>query len=124
MDPASRVSFVTALATFVADLDVHIGSTLMVVICALVCEHCGKISTSPLEIIQGIATKLSIFTREYKKKHLQNAHLSSWPASVQDACLLCMLRLSAECDKIPHDVYTAVQELSRSAGRHIRRVSK
>lgn len=104
MESTSQVSFVTALAIFAAEAEVHIGPTLMVIICALVCEHCGKVSAPPSEIIRGMATKLDLLS-----------------PSVQDACLLSMLRLSAECDKVPQEVYTAVHELSQSAGRHIRR---
>ncbi|KAL4080340.1 armadillo-type protein [Scleroderma yunnanense] len=104
LDVASRVSLVTALAIYVIEVEAHIGPTLIVIICALVCEHCGKISASPSEIIRGMVTKLNSLT-----------------PSVQDACLLLMLRLLAECNTVPEEVYKAVQELSRSAGSHIRR---
>jgi len=64
VEPTSQVSFVTALAIFAAEVEVHIGPTLMVIICALVCEYCGKVSASPLEIIRGMATKLDLLACE------------------------------------------------------------
>lgn len=64
VESTSQVSFVTALAIFAAEAEVHIGPTLMVIICALVCEHCGKVSAPPSEIIRGMATKLDLLSRE------------------------------------------------------------
>ncbi|KAF8842990.1 ARM repeat-containing protein [Paxillus ammoniavirescens] len=99
-----QISCVTALAVSLTEPEVHIGPTLMVVISALVCDYCGKISTPPLEILRGLARRLAFYA-----------------PSVQDACLLSMLRLSAECDEVPEDIINAVHELSQLAGRHLRR---
>jgi hypothetical protein len=44
------------------------------------------------------------------------------PASVQDASLLAMLRVAAECDEVPSDIVNSVTSLGQSAGRHIRQV--
>ncbi|KAL4074160.1 armadillo-type protein [Scleroderma citrinum] len=100
LDVASRVSLVTALAIYVIEVEAHIGPTLIVIICALVCEHCGKISASPSEIIRGMVTKLNSLT-----------------PSVQDACLLLMLRLLAECNTVPEE--RCEQFLILSLQRHI-----
>ena len=45
-------------------------------------------------------------------------------ASVQDACLLAMLRVGAECDEVPEDIVSAVKELGKQSGRYIRLVSR
>jgi AP-4 complex subunit epsilon-1 len=102
-DITSRISCVTALAVSVAESDTRIGPTLMVVIAALVCEYCGKIATSPLALLQGIASRLV-----------------SYGVTVQDACLLSMLRMSAECDQVPHTVSELVTEKSQFSGKRIR----
>ncbi|KAG2345684.1 ARM repeat-containing protein [Suillus weaverae] len=102
-DISSRISCVTALAVSVTESDARIGPTLMVVISALVCEYCGKIATSPLALLQGMASRLV-----------------SYGVSVQDACLLSMLRMSAECDQIPHTVPKLITEISQFSGKRIR----
>ncbi|KIJ67872.1 hypothetical protein HYDPIDRAFT_185857 [Hydnomerulius pinastri MD-312] len=100
----SRISCVTALAVSITEQEVRVGPTLMVIISAVVCEYCGKISTSPLEMLRGLARRLT-----------------SYAPSVQDACLLSMLRVSAECDEVPEEVSGVVHDLSQTAGRHLRR---
>ncbi|KAG1716652.1 hypothetical protein ID866_530 [Astraeus odoratus] len=104
MNTTSRASLVTALVVSATETGCHIGPTLMVIICALVCEDCCKIPTSPLEILRGIARRLCMHT-----------------SPVQDVCLLSMLRLSAECDEVPEEVSKVVKGLSQSAGKYIRR---
>ncbi|KAI6000552.1 armadillo-type protein [Pisolithus albus] len=102
-DMISRIALVTGLIVPLTELDVRIGPTLMVILSALVCEYCGKLPISPVEILRGMAQRLVLFS-----------------PSVQDACLLSMLRLSAECSEVPEEVTQTVQELSQSAGRYIR----
>ncbi|KAG9316700.1 armadillo-type protein [Chiua virens] len=99
-----RISSITALGVSLTESEVHIGPTLMVVISALVSEYCGKVSTSPVEMLRGIA-----------------ARLGSYSPSVQDACLLTMLRISVECDEIPEEVTVAVGQLSQHSRTHLRR---
>lgn len=43
--------------------------------------------------------------------------------TVQDACLLSMLRVCAECDEIPDTIPKLVTELSQFSGKLIRNVS-
>jgi hypothetical protein len=43
--------------------------------------------------------------------------------TVQDTCLLSMLRMSAECDQIPHTVPKLVTEIFQFSGKRIRNVS-
>ncbi|KAG8214010.1 armadillo-type protein [Butyriboletus roseoflavus] len=103
-ETSSRISCVTALAVSLIEPEECVGPTLMVVISALVSEYCGKVSTSPAEMLRGIATRLT-----------------SYPSSVQDACLLTMLRLSVECDEVPEEVTAAVRRLSQNTGTYLRR---
>ncbi|KAG1881413.1 armadillo-type protein [Suillus tomentosus] len=102
-DITSRISCVTALAVPVTESGARIGPTLMVVISALACEYCGKIATSPLSLLQGMANRLV-----------------SYGVTVQDACLLSMIRMSAECDQIPHTILKLVTEISQFSGKRIR----
>lgn len=44
-------------------------------------------------------------------------------ASIQEICLLTMIRLAAECQKIPPEPISDVQYLKSKSGRHISRVS-
>jgi AP-4 complex subunit epsilon-1 len=66
VDITSRISCVTALAVSFTESDARIGPTLMVVISALVCEYCGKIATSPLALLQGMASRLVSYGGAYK----------------------------------------------------------
>jgi len=43
--------------------------------------------------------------------------------TVQDACLLSMLRVCAECDEIPDNIPKVVAEMSQFSGKLIRNVS-
>ena len=43
--------------------------------------------------------------------------------TVQDTCLLSMLRIAAECDEIPHTIPRLVTEISHFSGTRIRNVS-
>ena len=44
-------------------------------------------------------------------------------ASVQDACLITMLRISAVSDEVPSEVTELIKDLHTSSGRHLKRVS-
>ncbi|KAL1723831.1 hypothetical protein EV715DRAFT_285895 [Schizophyllum commune] len=78
--------------------------TAMVITAALATEFCGQLAMAPVSLLRGFSTRLG-----------------RCPVGVQDACLLAMLRISAECEDVPGDVLQTVQELARNAGRHIRR---
>jgi hypothetical protein len=43
--------------------------------------------------------------------------------SVQEPCILAMLRIAADCEELPMEVVQTVSETGQNAGRHIRRVS-
>lgn len=78
--------------------------TGMVIAAALGTEFCGQLAMSPASLLRGFSSRLS-----------------RCPAGVQDACLLAMLRISAECERVPPDIMQTVQEIAKRAGRHIRR---
>ena len=44
-------------------------------------------------------------------------------ADIQEACLLTMLRVSANCETIPEETLSVVRKVQENAGRHIKRVS-
>ena len=44
--------------------------------------------------------------------------------SVQDACLLCMVRLVADCEKVPSEVVEALGTLRERSKAYIRRVCR
>jgi len=43
-------------------------------------------------------------------------------ASVKEACVLAMLRLSNECEEIPEEVIERVKKVAETAGKFLRRV--
>ncbi|KAK0212386.1 armadillo-type protein [Desarmillaria ectypa] len=82
----------------------NIGPTMMVIVAALGCEYCGQLSLPPKDILSALSSRLASST-----------------ATVQDVCLVSMLRISAECDAVPKEVKLAVSGLAETAGRYIRR---
>ncbi|KAK0486295.1 armadillo-type protein [Armillaria novae-zelandiae] len=81
-----------------------LGPTMMVIVAALGCEYCGQLSLPPKDILNALASRLASST-----------------TSVQDVCLISMLRISAECDAVPEEVKLTVSGLAETAGRYIRR---
>ncbi|KAG7449785.1 ARM repeat-containing protein [Guyanagaster necrorhizus] len=79
------------------------GPTMMVIVAALGCEYCGQLSLPPKDLLSALSSRLA-----------------SSAASVQDACLLSMLRISAECEAVPEGVKLAVSGLAETARRYIR----
>lgn len=41
---------------------------------------------------------------------------------VQDACLVCMIRLVADCEKVPSEIVDAVRTLKEGSKAYIRKV--
>ncbi|KAL1747071.1 armadillo-type protein [Schizophyllum fasciatum] len=82
----------------------YVEPTAMVITAALATEFCGQLAMPPASLLRGLSSRLD-----------------RCPSGVQDACLLAMLRISAECDIVSTDVLQALQTVSMNAGRHIRR---
>lgn len=97
-----RVACLTVLLEPLQDATAKMGATSMVIVTALIVEHLPICPVPPGQLLQGLAGRLS-----------------SYPSSVKDACLVAMLRLSAECE-VPPDVTERVRELSERSGRYIR----
>ncbi|KAJ7502817.1 armadillo-type protein [Mycena galericulata] len=98
-----QIGCATALVTSLASPEVFFGQTMMVIVTALATEYSGRLSVPPPDILLGISSRLPLC-----------------PLSVQDACLLAMLRISAQCEQTPSEVLIRVKDLSNQSGRHIR----
>ncbi|KAJ6602168.1 armadillo-type protein [Mycena sp. CBHHK59/15] len=97
-----QIGCATTLVTSLASSDAFFGQTLMVIVPALATEYSGKLSVAPPDVLRGLASRLS-----------------SCCLAVQDACLLAMLRISADCEEVPSEVEISVNDLSERSGRHI-----
>lgn len=98
------------------------GPTMMVIVATLGCEYCGQLSLPPKDILSALSSRLASSTgKRYQSYHMMAQTIAS-AASVQDVCLVSMLRISAECDAVPEEVKLAVSGLAETAGRYIRRV--
>ncbi|KAJ3749216.1 armadillo-type protein [Lentinula detonsa] len=82
----------------------RLGSTTMVIIGALACENSGQLSLSWVRILEGLSSRIE-----------------SCPIPVQDASLLSMLRIAADCSEVPQQVLDTVLKLKEASGRYIRR---
>ena len=105
------------------ELDTPIGSTFMVILCALATEFCGLVSLSPSDMLQGFSSRLTVYSREFPVLDRVNFILTAIIATVQEACVISMLRITADVDDVPAKVLEIVTKLGESSGRrHIRRV--
>jgi AP-4 complex subunit epsilon-1 len=116
------IGCVTSLLTSLVELDKPIGSTFMVVLCALATEFCGLVSIPPADMLQGFSSRLFLYSREIPGLVGVNRILTSITATVQEACVISMLRITADVDSVPAKTLEAVTKLGESSGRHIRRV--
>ncbi|KAK0459159.1 armadillo-type protein [Desarmillaria tabescens] len=80
------------------------GPTMMVIVAALGCEYCELLSLPPKDVLNALSSRLASST-----------------ASIQDVCLVSMLRISAECDTVPEEVKLAVSGLAETSRQYIRR---
>ncbi|KAI9457813.1 ARM repeat-containing protein [Lactarius psammicola] len=105
-DATFGANVATTLLTPLAEVEEEISfsPTLMVVLTALACEYAGRISVSPLHLLRGLSRRLI-----------------SYPISIQEVSILSMMRLAAECHKVPPEVVSEVQHLRSISGRHISR---
>ncbi|KAK7035211.1 hypothetical protein VNI00_011978 [Paramarasmius palmivorus] len=82
----------------------RVDPTMMVVISALACEYCGKVALSPNDLLLSLSSQL-VFC----------------PLPVQEACLLAMLRVAADCEDIPQNILNVVAKFQEQQdGRRIR----
>ncbi|PFH52039.1 hypothetical protein AMATHDRAFT_57749 [Amanita thiersii Skay4041] len=92
-----------SLLTCLSDPQPTVGPTMLVILSALATQFCGIVSIPPVDMLTSLAS-----------------NLSTAPPPVQDACLLSMLRLAAECG-VPEDIHRHVRDVYEKAGRYIRR---
>ncbi|KAJ7782899.1 armadillo-type protein [Mycena metata] len=98
-----QIGCVTTLVMSLTNPSNFLGQTMMVIVPALATEYAGKLSVPPPDVLRGLSTRLPLCS-----------------LAVQDACLLAMLRVSAECEQVPSDVVISVSDLSKQSRRHIR----
>ncbi|TBU35735.1 ARM repeat-containing protein [Dichomitus squalens] len=103
-DSIWRSACIGVLFSSVADKENEVGPTLMVILTALFCEYLELSPLSPVELLCGVADRVT-----------------SYSPSIQDACLITMLRISAACDEIPSQAIEAVKSLQDRSGRHLAR---
>ncbi|KAJ7039210.1 armadillo-type protein [Mycena alexandri] len=98
-----QIGCVTTLVMSLTNPGTFLGQTMMVIVPALATEYAGKLSVPPPDVLRGLSTRLPLCS-----------------LAVQDACLLAMLRISAECEQVPSDVVISVSDFSKQSRRHIR----
>ncbi|KIL68894.1 hypothetical protein M378DRAFT_120105 [Amanita muscaria Koide BX008] len=101
--PAFQVNCAAALIASVAEEQLKLGPTVMVVISALVTQYSKYIPISLSAMLSGLASRLP-----------------GTPPPVQDACILTMLWLSADCE-VASDVQEIIAKVHDQAGQHIRK---
>ncbi|KAI0333484.1 ARM repeat-containing protein, partial [Cubamyces sp. BRFM 1775] len=103
-DSSWRSGCIGVLFSTLTDPDSEIDPTLVVILTALLCEYLQLSPISPTDILRGLGSRVSAYA-----------------ASIQDACLVTMLRISSECEDVPAEVVSAVESLRAHAGRHMKR---
>jgi AP-4 complex subunit epsilon-1 len=62
-DSLFRIGCVTTIIASVVDVNTKLGPTLIVIISALASEYCGRLAIPPVDILLGLASRLSLYTR-------------------------------------------------------------
>ncbi|THV06757.1 ARM repeat-containing protein [Dendrothele bispora CBS 962.96] len=102
--PDFRLQCATTFLTYLSELDVLLGSMELIITAALSCEYLIQVALSPQSLLLGLSSRLQ-----------------SCPPAVQDACLLAMTRVAAECEEISQDIVENVSSLGQNSRRYIRR---
>ncbi|KAG7090900.1 hypothetical protein E1B28_009979 [Marasmius oreades] len=92
----------TFLARFL-ELEQASDPTTMVIVATLACEYIDRVSLSPYALVKKMSSQLL-----------------SASLPIQEACLLAMLRVAAECDRIPEDVLNVVSKIGEAGSGRIR----
>ena len=116
-----QVQCAASLLAKITEEESNFGPTTLVVISALSAQYGTLVSVPPAKIVSGIASRLADVPGKsgwfLPPRQLLRANL----ASVQDACILAMLRLAAICD-ISDEVNNVIARVCGKAGRHIQKV--
>ncbi|KAF8621531.1 hypothetical protein AX15_007703 [Amanita polypyramis BW_CC] len=105
-DQMLQIQCAGSLLTMVTERESHFGPTILVVISAVSTQYCTLVSIPPAKILSGIGSRLP-----------------DAPPSVQDACILAMLRLAADCE-VSSEVGNTIARVHDNAGRYIRKRCK
>ncbi|KAF8629184.1 hypothetical protein AX17_005769 [Amanita inopinata Kibby_2008] len=97
-----QIQCIATLLMFLSESQPHLGPTMLVIGSALATQYCKLVSIPPAEVLSSLASSLP-----------------SASPPVQDAILLAMLRLAAECE-VPENVHANVAEIYETGGRHIK----
>lgn len=103
-NPQFRLASVTSFVSDTAQLGSHLPQTFLVITAALAVEFCGHLDILAADSLKGFASRLS-----------------SCLPSVQDACILAMLRIAADCSDVPPEIVMAVAEVKEQSCRYIRK---
>jgi AP-4 complex subunit epsilon-1 len=98
--------------------------TVTVIVSALASEYLESSLLPPSHLLQGLASRLSS-NGGACYLHGQPCHPSLMcfvTAAIQDALLLSMLRVAADCEEVSDGIISLVRKIQERAGRHIRRV--
>ncbi|OCH93386.1 ARM repeat-containing protein [Obba rivulosa] len=102
--PSFRDGYMGAMSATLVEPQSEIGPSLMVIICALISEYLATCPIAPVKILDALSERIATYS-----------------ASIQDACLLCMIRASADCNEVPAEILERIRNLHEHSGRHIRR---
>ena len=99
------------------------GPTFLLIAAALACEYSKSIAIPPDRLLRGLSTRFPVCTGKWIRvlvHGISSAHGDL--ASVKEACVLAMLRLSNECEEVPEEVIERVEKVAETAGKFLRRV--
>ena len=123
-DASFGLSAATTLLTLAIDSNDEPGpASLMVIVAALTCEYASHLSIAPIELLKALQKKLRLYPGKLSRYRVGFKADMSWLASIQEAFLLAMLRLIAECNEVPQSIVEDVTLLSEVSGRYIQRAS-
>lgn len=110
------------LLTSLLDTKVQLGSTTMVIMAALACENSGQLSVSWIRILEALSFRIAFCPSVFSSSNCDSGLIDLVTVPVQDACLLSMLRIAADCSEVSPQVLATVSKLKEVSGRHIKRV--
>ncbi|EJU05187.1 ARM repeat-containing protein [Dacryopinax primogenitus] len=96
------------------------GPTLVLIATAISCEYVDEVQMKPEKIAEILCTCLPHATGSLSPS-LRDNPLTGILAAIQEAVLIAILRVCANCDVIPATIIETVENIKPSAGRHIQR---
>ena len=102
--------------------DSDIGPTMSVIISAVLCEYLEFSPSAPSSILKNLSSLLPMHNGKLLSRLMDGFYLYGDLAAIQDALLICMVRVACSCDEVPDNVLGVVNNISEQAGRHIKRV--